>query len=70
MPIVEALNNANLQDYHWDEIKLVMDQEKISKVMKQEDYPIEEKQFSLGELVKFDVADKADLIVNISTTAT
>jgi hypothetical protein len=47
-----------------------MDQEKISQVMKQEDYPIEEKQFSLGELVKFDVADKADLIVNISTTAT
>ena len=38
--------------------------------MEEEDYPIEEKQFSLGQLVQFDVADKADLIVSISVTAT
>ena len=42
MPIVEALNNSNLMEEHWTEIKAVM---------KQEDYPLEEKKFTLGELV-------------------
>ena len=42
MPIVEALNNSNLMEEHWIEIKAVM---------KQEDYPLEEKKFTLGELV-------------------
>lgn len=61
MPIVEALDNPNLAEDHWAEIKAVM---------KQEEYPLEEKKFTLGELVNFDVADQADEIVNISTTAT
>jgi hypothetical protein len=46
---------------HWQEIK---------QVMKIEDFPLEEKQFTLGELVRFNVADLADEIVNISLTAT
>jgi hypothetical protein len=61
MPIVEALGNKNLQDIHWNEIKQKLD---IG------DFPLEEKQFSLGELVDLNVAEHADEVVNISITAT
>ena len=61
MPIVESLDNENLEEVHWTEIK---------QIMKIEDFPLEEKQFTLGELVSFNVADLADEIVNISVTAT
>lgn len=61
MPIVEALGNKNLEDVHWQEIK-----EKLGM----QDFPLEAKQFSLGELVQYDVARYADDVVNISTTAT
>jgi dynein heavy chain len=62
MPIVEALNNAHLKEEHWSEIKEVM--------RLNQEYELERKQFSLRDLVNFDVADQADEVVNISTTAT
>lgn len=61
MPIVEALGNKYLQEIHWNEIK-----EKLEIG----DFPLEEKQFSLGELVDLNVAERADEVVNISITAT
>ena len=47
MPIVEALGNKHLQDFHWQEIK---------QIIHYEHFPLEEKQFTLGELIKMDVA--------------
>lgn len=61
MPTVEALGNKDLKDWHWTEIKTILS---IS------DFPLEEKQFSLGQLVDLNVAQHADEIVNISVTAT
>ena len=56
MPIVAALGNKHLTEEHWDEIKEVSGTS----------FPLEEKQFSLGELVGLGVAKYADEIVNIS----
>jgi dynein heavy chain len=61
MPTVEALGNKDLKDWHWTEIKTILN---IS------DFPLQEKQFSLGQLVDLNVAQHADEIVNISVTAT
>ena len=63
MPIVAALGNKYLQDYHWEEIKQVLK-------MEESDFALEEKQFTLGELISFDVGDKQEEVVHISTTAT
>jgi hypothetical protein len=48
MPIVEALGNKNLKVEHWTDIKSILD---LSP-----DYPMEERQFNLGELIGFNVA--------------
>jgi dynein heavy chain len=61
MPIVEALGNKHLQEVHWQEIK---------EILSREDFPLEEKKFSLGELIELDVAASADEIVAVSVTAT
>ena len=46
MPIVEALGNRHLRVEHWQEIKALL----------RTDYPLEERSFSLGELIAFNVA--------------
>lgn len=53
MPIVTALGNKKLQDIHWEEIKqtINMDDENA-------DFVLEEKQFTLGQLIGFEVGDK------------
>lgn len=47
MPIVEALGNKNLKVEHWEEIKAVLNIP---------EFPLEEKQFTLGKLIEFNVA--------------
>lgn len=61
MPIVVALGNKHLKEVHWAEIKAVSGTE---------NFPLEAKQFTLGELVDLGVARWADEIVNVSATAT
>ena len=61
MPIVEAFGNRNLQEVHWNEIKALL---------KIEDFPLEERQFQLKQLIEFNVASKQEEIVHISVTAT
>ena len=63
MPIVQALGNKQLKDYHWDEIKQLLNLDENS-------FDIQEKQFTLGQLVQLDVGDKQEDIVHIATTAT
>jgi len=63
MPIVAALGNKFLKEYHWREIRQVLS-------MEDSDFQIEEKKFTLGELIAFDVGDKQEEVVHISTTAT
>jgi len=53
MPIVEALGNNKLKEVHWDEIK---------EILNIKDFPLEAKQFSLGQLVDFNVHVHADEI--------
>lgn len=48
MPIVEALGNQNLQKEHWFEIKKV--------IQVPDDFPLEERTFTLGQLINFNVA--------------
>jgi hypothetical protein len=64
MPIVTALGNKKLQEYHWEEIKEVLNMNGDSA------FALEEKQFTLGELIGFEVGDKQEEVVHISTTAT
>ena len=64
MPIVTALGNKKLEVQHWDEIKEVMN------MKGEDDFALEEKQFTLGELIKFNIGDKQEEVVHISTTAT
>ena len=52
MPIVTALGNKKLEVQHWDEIKEVMN------MKGEDDFALEEKQFTLGELIKFNIGDK------------
>ena len=63
MPIVKALGNRLLEDYHWAEIKELLGADEL-------EYDLEEKQFTLGELIKLEVGEKQDEVVDISTTAT
>ena len=51
MPIVTALGNEKLEPYHWMEIKEVLN-------MTDSELDLEEKKFTLGELIKFEVGDK------------
>ena len=62
MPIVEALGNQNLQREHWLEIK------KFIQVP--DEFPLEERKFTLGQLIGFNVALYQEQIINISITAT
>ena len=48
MPIVEALGNINLNKEHWDEIK---------SILNIPDFPLEEKYFTLGNLIEFEAAN-------------
>lgn len=64
MPIVTALGNKKLQAYHWEEIKDVLNMNGDSS------FDLEAKQFTLGELIGFEVGDKQEEVVHISTTAT
>ena len=61
MPIVQALGNRNLTEEHWTEIKTLLNMQ---------DFPLEERNFTLGELMGFKVASKQEEVENISVTAT
>mmetsp|Transcript_7541 Transcript_7541/g.6882 ORF Transcript_7541/g.6882 Transcript_7541/m.6882 type:complete len:220 (+) Transcript_7541:2375-3034(+) len=61
MPIVQALGNIRLELSHWEEIKKLLDIE---------DFPLEEKQFNLQQLISFKAAEKQEEIIEVSTTAT
>ena len=60
MPIVEALGNKNLRAEHWEEIK---------EILGIPEFPLEQKQFNLGQLIDFHVADHQEDIINVSVTA-
>ena len=60
MPIVEALGNKNLKNEHWEEIKGFLN------IL---DFPLETKQFNLGQLIDFNVAEHQEEIINTSITA-
>lgn len=60
MPIVEALGNKNLKNEHWEEIKGFLN------IM---DFALETKQFNLGQLIDFNVAEHQEEIINTSITA-
>ena len=75
MPIVTALGNKKLEDYHWDEITAVIDLEsKIDKLrltaVEREEFRLQDKKFNLGMLIKLDIGEKQEEVVHISTTAT
>jgi len=61
MPIVKALGNRLLKEEHWFEIKTLMNKQ---------DFALEERNFSLGELMGFKISAMQEEIENISTTAT
>lgn len=61
MPIVQALGNRNLMEEHWTEIKALLNMQ---------EFPLEERNFTLGELMGFKVASKQEEVENISVTAT
>lgn len=65
MPIVTALGNKKLQDIHWAEIKQTLNMDNDNP-----NFVLEEKQFTLGQLIGFEVGDKQEEVVHISTTAT
>lgn len=62
MPIVEALGNKNLKVEHWHDIKLILNLDL--------NYPLELREFNLGELIGFNVALHQEEIINVSVTAT
>ena len=61
MPIVKALGNRFLKEEHWFEIKTLLNMQ---------DFPLEERNFSLGELMGFKISAMQEEIENISVTAT
>lgn len=61
MPIVRALGNRNLLEVHWDEIKALLNMT---------DFPLEERNFTLKELMEFKVSGMQEEVENISITAT
>lgn len=52
MPIVEALANQCLMDFHWVEIKNELD---LSM-----DFPLEKREMSLGKLIELKVSRKQE----------
>ena len=60
MPIVTALGNQHLLSVHWDEIK---------ELLGMEGFALEERKWTLGELLSFDVTGKQEGVVHIATTA-
>jgi hypothetical protein len=47
MPIVEALSNKHLESIHWEQIKEIIDNHS---------FPLENKTFTLGELIALDIS--------------
>jgi len=62
MPIVESLGNKTLKKVHWKEMRDIMEIP--------EEFPLELRMFTLGELINFDVAPFKSEIVEISNVAT
>ena len=62
MPVVEALANTNLAEIHWSEIKQQLDLAP--------DFPLENREMTLGKLIELNVAMKQEQICHISVTAT
>ena len=60
MPVVEALGNEMIEKVHWIEIK---------DIIGNHEFPLEEKNFTLGELIDLDVAKFQDKLVNVSVKA-
>ena len=60
MPVVEALGNELIEKIHWVEIK---------DIIGNHDFPLEEKNFTLGELIDLDVARFQDKLVVVSIKA-
>lgn len=58
---MRALGNRNLKEEHWLEIKTLLNML---------DFPLEERNFTLGELMGFKVSAMQEEIENISVTAT
>lgn len=61
MPIVKALGNKHLEQVHWDEIKALLNMS---------NFELEAKQFTLKELMSFNVSGMTEEVENISITAT
>ena len=61
MPIVKALGNKYLEQVHWDEIKALLNMS---------NFELEAKQFTLKELMSFNVSGMTEEVENISITAT
>ena len=59
MPVVEALSNPKLRDYHWEEVKELL----------KADIPLEERQFTLETLIDLNVAKYKEEVHNVSVTA-
>jgi hypothetical protein len=62
MPIVEALGNRNLRAEHWHDIRTILSAAP--------EFPLEERAFTLGELIDLNVATYQEDIVSVSVTAT
>lgn len=65
MPIVQAMGNLMLKQSHWEQITSL-----LNFPADQSNVVLEEKDFTLGDLVKWRAAEKQDEIVHISVTAT
>lgn len=59
MPIVEALGNLHLDEDHWKEIKEILNTSE----------PLENRDFTLGQLIQINVQKYQEEIVNVSITA-
>jgi hypothetical protein len=61
MPIVTALANKRLQDYHWT---------MIHEELQLEEVDLSKRDMTLGKLIELNVARKQEQIIHISVTAT
>ena len=70
MPIVTALGNRNLKEYHWEEIEEIL-KEEIEKKFKGEadEFNMQDKNFALGTLIELNVANYQEELQMVSTTA-
>lgn len=66
MPVVEALGCAVLKDYHWQDIRAII--ETVAEIPG--DFDLENRQFKLGDLIELDVASVQEEIVKVQQTAT